>query len=207
MSNVLVINGHQPYPFAKGKLNATLTERARAVLADLGNENCLTSVAEGYDVEAEIAAHQWADVVLMQFPVNWMGVPWSFKRYMDEVNSVGMDGRMTRGDGRTAEAPNSNYGMGGTLGGTRYMLSATLKAPREAFDDPAEPFFAGMSLDDLLRPMHLHAKFFAMAPLPTFAALDVMKKPEVKTDLDRFEMHLREVFATDAQKEADHVAA
>jgi modulator of drug activity B len=31
-------------------------------------------------------------------------------------------------------SPNMNYGMGGTLTGTQYMLSCTLNAPSEAFD-------------------------------------------------------------------------
>ena len=43
-----------------------------------------------------------------------------------------------------------------------------------------------MSLDDLLRPVHLNSKFFGMTPLPTFGAFDVMKNPDVATDLARF---------------------
>ena len=159
-------------------------------------------MADGYDVEAEVECHRWADTVIMQFPVNWMGVPWSFKKYMDEVYTVGMDGRLTAGDGRTAEAPKANYGMGGTLTGTRYMLSATFNAPSEAFDDPEEPFFEGMSVDDLLRPMHLNAKFFGMTPLTTFSSHDVMKNPDVDADLARFDAHLGAVLA-----EVENVAA
>lgn len=202
MSKILILNGAQPYPFAKGTLNATLTKRARAWLEARGNEVRVTTVAEGYDVEAEIASHQWADTVIMQFSVNWMGVPWSFKKYMDEVYTAGMDGRLCRGDGRTAAAPKANYGMGGSLAGTSYMLSATFNAPREAFDNAAEPFFEGMSMDDLLRPMHLNAKFFGMKPLPSFGAFDVMKNPEVEADLALFDMHFETVFA-----EAGDVAA
>jgi modulator of drug activity B len=82
------------------------------------------------------------------------------------------------------------------------MISATFNAPREAFDDPTEPFFEGMSMDDLLRPVHLNAKFFDMKPLPSFGAFDVMKAPQVEADLSRFDAHLDCVFA-----EADHVAA
>ena len=59
--------------------------------------------------------HQWADIVIMQFPVNWMGVPWSFKKYMDEVYTAGMDGRLTTlAMAAQREAPKDNYGMGGT---------------------------------------------------------------------------------------------
>ena len=195
MHNILILNGHQPYPFAQGTLNATLVERARDRLVGLGNDVTVTTIAEGYETEEEVARHQWADVIIMQFPVNWMGVPWSFKKYMDDVYTAGMDGRLCAGDGRTADAPKANYGMGGTLTGTRYMISATLNAPAEAFDDPAEPFFAGSSLDDLLRPVHLNAKFFGMRSLPTYGAFDVMKNPTIEDDLRRFDAHLDAVFA------------
>ena len=201
MSKILILNGAQPYPFAPGGLNATLAERARARLLAQGHEVRLTTVAEGYDVEQEVANHQWADAIILQFPVNWMGVPWSFKKYMDEVYTAGMDGRLCAGDGRTADAPKANYGMGGTLGGTRYMISATFNAPAEAFDTPDEPFFKGASVDDLLRPVHLNAKFFDMAPLPSFAAFDVLKNPEIDADLIRFDAHLDSLFA-----EAEDVA-
>ena len=194
MQRIFIINGHQPYPFAEGKLNAALVDRARTRLAAKGHEVRVSEVAKGYDVEAELANHQWADVVIMQFPVNWMGVPWAFKKYMDEVYTAGMDGRLAAGDGRTADAPKDNYGMGGALTGTKYMLSLTFNAPREAFDDVSQPFFAGGSVDDLMRPMHLNAKFFAMSPLPTFAAFDVIKNPEIEDDFARFDAHLEAHF-------------
>ncbi|MBS8225199.1 NAD(P)H-dependent oxidoreductase [Vannielia litorea] len=202
MTNILILNGAQPYAFSPGGLNAALAERARTRLEGMGHEVRLTTVAEGYDVETEVARHQWADVVLMQFPVNWMGAPWSFKKYMDEVYTAGMDGRLCAGDGRTKEAPTANYGTGGTLTGKRYMLSATFNAPREAFDTPDEPFFQGMSVDDLLRPLHLNARFFGMNPLPTFAAFDVMKNPEIEADFARFDALLDTQF-----REAAHAAA
>ena len=59
----------------------------------------MTIVAEGYDVEREIENHIWANTILMQFPVNWMGVPWSFKKYMDdvykEIPTLTKDGNLT----------------------------------------------------------------------------------------------------------------
>lgn len=202
MTKILILNGAQPYGFAPGGLNATLAGRAKDRLEAQGHDVRLTTVADGYDVEAEVESHRWADTVILQFPVNWMGVPWSFKKYMDEVYTAGMDGRLCAGDGRTAEAPQANYGMGGALTGTRYMISATFNAPSEAFDDSAEPFFEGMSMDDLLRPVHLNARFFGMTPLPSFGTFDVMKNPQVDADLARFDAHLDSLFA-----EAGHVAA
>ena len=202
MSKILILNGAQPYPFAKGELNAAFADRAEHRLRDIGHDVRLTTVSDGYDVDAEIANHQWADIIIMQFPVNWMGVPWSLKKYMDEVYTAGMDGRLCNGDGRSAEAPKTNYGMGGSLSGTRYMLSVTFNAPAEAFNDPAEPFFLGASVDDLLAMVHYNAKFFGMSPLPTFSAHDVMKNPQIDADFVRFDEHLKSNFS-----ETDHVAA
>lgn len=194
MNNILILNGAQPYEFAPGALNAAFVGRASAFLKAQGHNVRVTTVAEGYDPNVEVENHVWADTVIMQFPINWMGVPWVFKKYMDEVYTVGMDGRLCAGDGRNAEAPKANYGMGGTLGGTNYMLSVTFNAPAEAFEDAFEPFFEGGSVDDLLRPMHLNARFFDMAPLPTFAAFDVMKNPQVEADFARFDTHLASLF-------------
>lgn len=202
MSNILILNGAQPYPFAKGELNAAFANRAEAVLKEMGHAVRRTTVAEGFDVEEEIASHQWADLIILQFPVNWMGVPWVLKKYMDEVYTAGMDGRLCSGDGRSEEAPKANYGMGGTLNGVRYMLSVTFNAPAEAFSDPTEPFFEGASVDDLLSMVHFNAKFFAMTPLPTFSAHDVMKNPDIEADFIRFETHLKSLFV-----ETPHVAA
>ncbi len=202
MSKILIVNGTQPYEFAPGKLNASLTRRAADTLRRLGHDVRVTTISDGYDTNSEVDAHVWADVVIMQYPVNWMGVPWSFKKYIDEVYTAGMDGRFSEGDGRTSEAPKANYGMGGKLNSKKYMLSVTFNAPEEAFGDPSEPFFSGDSVDDLLKPMHLNAKFLGMEPLPTFAAFDVMKNATIESDFLRFEAHLDRLFA-----EVDHVAA
>ena len=193
MSKILIINGHQPYPFAKGRLNSSMTQIAKETALLEGHEVRVTSVAEKYDVDTEVANHVWADLIIMQFPANWMGVPWSFKKYMDEVYTAGMDGRLCDGDGRSASEPKSNYGMGGTLKGTRYMLSVTFNAPAEAFDDDTEPFFEGATVDDLLKPVHWNMKFFAAEPMETFSAHDVMKAPETEKDLARFRVHVTSV--------------
>ena len=194
MQKIFVINAHESYPFAPGKLNQTLVERATAHLRDHGYEVQVTTMKDDWQVEAEIDKHVWADAVLLQSPVNWMGMPWSFKRYMDHVYSAGMDGRLCAGDGRTRQDPSRQYGEGGALAGKKYMLSLTFNAPRESFDDPQQRFFAGKGVDDLLWPMHLNFKFFGMQPLPTFACHDVMKNPDIDNDFARFAAHLSEHF-------------
>lgn len=196
MKNVLIINGHQPYPFAQGRLNRTLTELAAARLTELGYTIRTTEIANGWDVEEEIEHHQWADVVFLQFPINWMGTPWSMKKYMDEVYTAGMDGRLCRGDGRRAPGEDHLYGLGGALEDTEYMLSLTFNAPTGAFDNPDAPFFEGRSVDDLLWPTHLNLRFFGMTALPTFSAHDVMKNPNIEADLERFAAHIDANFST-----------
>ena len=194
MKNIFVINAHEEYEFAKGELNRTLAQIALDHLEEAGYATRSITMKDDWQVDAEIENHQWADAVLLQTPVNWMGVPWSFKKYMDFVYSFGMDGRMCKGDGRTRSDPNKQYGTGGTLSGTKYMLSLTLNAPRESFIDPSQTFFGGMSVDDLFKPMHLNFAFFNMEPLPTFACYDVMKNPDVENDRAKYRQHLASVF-------------
>ncbi len=194
MSNVFIINAHEPYPFSEGRLNGTLVEKARNHMENKGYAVQLTTMQAGYDIDDEIEKHRWADVQILQTPCNWMGVPWSFKRYMDQVYSAGMDGRLCDGDGRTRKDAARQYGSGGTLAGKQYMLSITYNAPRTAFDDPAQDFFGGRGVDDLFWPMHLNYKFFGMTPLETFACYDVLKNPDVANDFVRFEAHLDKLF-------------
>ena len=143
-----------------------------------------------WDVAEELDNHQWADVILLQTPVNWMGVPWRFKQYMDEVYSAGMAGQLCDGDGRTRSNPDRQYGSGGTLVGKKYMLSLTFNAPLESFDDENQFLFQGKSLDDLFFPMHMNFRFFGMEPLESFACFDVLKNPDIENDFQRFDAHI-----------------
>ena len=194
MKNVFVINAHEEYEFAKGRLNQTLTDMALEHLKASGYETRLTTMKDDWQVDTEIEKHQWADAVILQTPVNWMGVPWSFKKYMDYVYSFGMDGRLCNGDGRTRSDATKQYGSGGTLVGKKYLLSLTFNAPADSFNDPSQTFFGGKSPDDLFWPMHLNFAFFGMEPLPTFACYDVMKNPQVEQDFERYRGQLKECF-------------
>ena len=194
MSNVLILNAHHYYPFAEGKLKHALVEKARRQLEEKGHDVRVEETNREYDVDEELANHQWADVIILQSPVNWMGVPWSFKKYMDEVYTAGMDGRVTNGDGRSADDPVKNYGAGGTLDGKRYMFSLTFNAPEGAFNDESQYLFQGKDVDDLFFPMHMNFRFFGMEPIETFASYDVMKNPNVERDFQRYEDHLNKHF-------------
>lgn len=102
-----------------------------------------------------------ADVVILQTPVNWMGVTWSMKKYMDEVYTAGMGGQLCSGDGRHRGTDNQ-YGTGGTLQGKKYLLSVTFNAPQDAFNDESQYLFQGKSVDDLFFPVHMNFRFFGM---------------------------------------------
>lgn len=194
MSNVLILNAHHHYPFAEGRLNQALVDLAKQLLESKGHSIRTVKTQDGFDVAEELEHHKWADIIVLQTPINWMGVPWSFKKYMDEVYTAGMDGSLCAGDGRTAEAPKQNYGAGGTLSGKRYMLSLTFNAPEEAFNDATEYLFQGKSVDDLVFPMHMNFRFFGMQPIETFACHDVMKNADVENDFRRYTAHLEKHF-------------
>lgn len=191
VTSILLINGHQPFPTSPGRLNQAFCDRAQAHFETGGATVRQVRTAEPWDLEQEVENQLWADLIFLQFPLNSMGLPWSLKRYLDEVYTAGMDGRLARGDGRSRKDPTRQYGSGGKLEGKRYMLSVTLNAPREAFEDSAQTLFAGRSLDELLAPVHINFAFFALTPLPTFAAHDVSKAPQIEDDFERFDAHLK----------------
>ena len=163
------------------------------MLSAKGHEIRIVKSDGELDVAEQLDNHSWADIMILQTPVNWMGVPWTFKKYMDEVYTAGMGGELCNGDGRSSQAPKENYGTGGTLQGKKYMLSLTFNAPEEAFNNESEYLFQGKSVDDLFFPMHMNYRFFGMEALPTFACYDVMKDAQVENDLVRFEQHLNQV--------------
>ena len=192
MSNILIINAHHHYPFSEGKLNESLVNKAVETLKVKGHQTRVVNIDDEWNVDEELENHQWADSIILQTPVNWMGVPWTFKKYMDEVYTAGMAGALCNGDGRHSDAPKENYGAGGTLKGKTYLLSLTFNAPEEAFDDVSEYLFEGKSVDDLFFPMHMNFRFFGMEPLETFVCYDVMKNPDIEHDLIRFDAHIQQ---------------
>lgn len=194
MSNVLIINAHHQYSFSEGKLNGALVELAQKLLREKGHEIRIVKVDDEWNVAQELENHRWADFILLQTPINWMGMPWTYKQYMDEVYTAGMDGSLCNGDGRSNEQPQKNYGAGGSLSGKKYMLSLTFNAPKEAFENSDAYLFQGKSVDDLLLPMHMNFRFFAMEAMETFACFDVLKNADIQNDFERFRIHLEKNF-------------
>ena len=61
MSNIFIINAHQKYPFAEGRLNNSLAQMADKLLTSRGHATRSVNMEQDWDVDREIANHQWAD--------------------------------------------------------------------------------------------------------------------------------------------------
>tara|TARA_Y100001960_G_scaffold323017_1_gene400629 strand:- start:3276 stop:3860 length:585 start_codon:yes stop_codon:yes gene_type:complete len=191
--NVLIINGHQVQTTSPGKLNATLVEHAKTTLENAGLNVKTSHVDTNYDVEEEVTKFEWADVIIWQIPAFWFNMPWGTKKYIDDVFMHGY-GRIFESDGRTSENPEINYGTGGLLKGTKYMVSMTWNAPKTAFTMENE-FFNQHSVDDVMMGTHKAFQFCGMEKLPSFECHDVMKNPQIDSDLQRLSSHLLENIA------------
>lgn len=189
VKNALIINTHHPYASSPGRLNAALAGYIESTLRDKGYAVRSTRSAEEYDVAEEADKHHWADVIILQGPVNWMGFPWSFKKYQDDVYGK-LGGRLFDSDGRHRDRPGAQYGTGGRDHGKKYMLSLTYNAPREAFGNAGQYLLQGKGVDDMFLPTHLNFRFMGMEPLETFVCYDVHKNPDTENDFRRLALHL-----------------
>ncbi|WP_137162418.1 NAD(P)H-dependent oxidoreductase [Pseudomonas asiatica] len=192
MKKILLLNGGKQFAHSDGRLNATLHEAAIAHLDRAGFDVRQTFIDGGYDAREEVEKFLWADVVIYQMPGWWMGAPWTVKKYIDEVFTAG-HGSLYANDGRTRADHSQKYGSGGLVHGKQYMLSLTWNAPQQAFDDPSD-FFEGKGVDAVYFPFHKANQFLGMTGLPTFLAVDVMKRPDVPAALAAYEAHLDKVF-------------
>ena len=177
MQKILVINGGKTFAHSGGRLNTTLTEwDSEFFTPENGFELKITQVGEeNYDANEEVEKFVWADVVIYHFPIWWMYLPFSLKEYFDKVLTAGHRKGLYYSDGRKASNPERNYGTGGLMQGTRYLVTTTWNAPKTAFTLPEE-FFQGRSVDDgVLFPFHRMNAFCGLEPLPSKHFHDVEK--------------------------------
>jgi modulator of drug activity B len=195
MKHVLIINAHQFYEgISSGKLNRTMADVIRKEMEQRGDEVQETVIEAGYDINAEVDKHVWADFIILQSPVFWFGMPWIYKKYVDEVFTAGlMQQRLLSDDGRTRNDPSQQYGTGGKMQGKRYMMSLTWNAPQEAFGDPQQVLFEGKSVDDVFISNTANYKFCGAEVLPAFSSHDVMKQADIAGDIARLREHLAAV--------------
>jgi modulator of drug activity B len=192
MKKVLIINAHQFFEgISSGRLNTRMINVIKDEMAQSGHAVQETHIEQGYDVQAEVDKHLWADIIILQSPVYWFGAPWIYKKYVDEVFTAGMfQGSFLTGDGRTRGDPSKQYGSGGLMQDKKYMLSLTWNAPREAFGDKDQILFAGKTVDDVFAANTANYKFCGAEILPSFSCHDVMKAPDVEGDIARLREHL-----------------
>lgn len=192
MKKVLIINGHQYYDVvAKGELTKHYIDKASDFFKANGFKVKHTDIEKGYKVEEECEKFQWADYVLFQFPVYWMGVPWIVKKYFDETFTQGVH---YSSDGRSRSDASKLYGSGGLMQGKKYMLSLTYNCPASAFDNK-NSLFDGLSLDEAHVATHKTFQFCGLEPLETYAVHDIFKGDlDLNTELNKFEKVLSKNF-------------
>ena len=195
MKHLLLINAHHFYEkISEGRLNRTMAGVIKDEMEKRGYEVRQTNIESGYDIDAEVQNHVWADLIVLQSPVCWFGTPWIYKKYVDEVFTAGMfEGSFLSGDGRTRDDPSKQYGSGGLMQGKKYMLSLTWNAPQEAFGDKEQVLFAGKTVDDVFVANTANYAFCSAEVLPSFSCHDVMKAPDIDGDIARLRAHLAKI--------------
>ncbi|SFD00234.1 NAD(P)H-dependent oxidoreductase [Collimonas sp. OK412] len=195
MKKALIINAHQFYQgISTGKLNQTMAGIITQEMENRDYEVMQTSIEAGYDIDAEVQKHVRADFIILQSPVYWFGMPWIYKKYVDEVFTAGLvQQSLLADDGRTRQDPGKQYGTGGKMQGKKYMLSLTWNAPEEAFGDAGQVLFQGKSVDDVFVSNTANYRFCGAEILPAFSCHDVMKQADVEGDIARLREHLETV--------------
>jgi len=195
MKNVLIINGHQKYEgIAEGKLTDIYVDSANRFFQDNGFNVKHSVVESNYEVSAELDKFKWADYILFQYPVYWMGVPWITKKYIDEIFSGGGQSVTYESDGRSRDDAAKRYGSGGLMNDKKYMLSLTYNCPTSEFDDK-EGFFDGLSLDEANVATHKIFQFCGAKPMNTYSVHDIFKGDlDMNSEIKVFEEVLQKNF-------------
>jgi modulator of drug activity B len=200
MKHILIINAGQNFAHSSGKYNKTITETTLSFFEKFeAVEVKVTNISEGYNQEEEVEKFVWADYIIYHTPMWWFQVPNGFKKYIDEVFTVGHRKGIYHSDGRTHVNPEINYGTGGMLQGRKYMVTTSWNAPKTAFTLPGE-FFNETSVDDgPLFGFHRMNAFAALEKLPSFHFHDVEKNADVARDMNEYTMHLEQIFELSIQ--------
>jgi modulator of drug activity B len=193
MKKILVINGGQVFPPSEGRLNRTIAEWTVDFFKDKGYEIKLTDIKEEYDPQQEVEKLVWADLIVYHTPIWWYYLPHDLKKYMDIVFNMGHQNGMYFSDGRRSADPKRNYGRGGLMQATKYMLTTTWNAPEEAFTMEGE-FFEQRSVDDgVMYGFHKVNEFLGMSRVESFHFYDVFKNPDIEDFRQRYLKHLEKI--------------
>ena len=139
---ILLINGYTPHPDAGGKLTQTLVDISIQTLSQ--HNDVKTTAVTDYEAAQEYAKFQWADLILLYFPLYWYAVPWGLKRYIDE-----------------------NGQPVALITGKQFGYVTTLAAVRETYA-PGNPLTNGLSVNDLLKPLDVTFRYVGIQPASHF---------------------------------------
>jgi modulator of drug activity B len=195
---VLIINAHLTYPnWTEGALNNAFQNVAKDFFQAKGYEVLETQIESGYTIEEEVEKHLETAIVILQMPVNWFGAPWIYKKYADEVFNSGLHSqKFLSGDGRTREDATKQYGSGGKMQGRKFMICATLNAPKEAFDNPEQNLLQGKSAADLFLNITSNYRFCGYDIAPEFNCYNIFKRDDIANDLESYPLHLEKLLAS-----------
>ena len=188
MKNVLIINGHQKWDgFSEGKLSKSINKKVSEVLKGKFNIN-YSFVDQDYEISEEIQKIKNADIVIYNFPIFWMGSPWKFKKYIDEIFMNGRD-ILFESDGRTRENPDAeNYGNGGLCQTKKFMIISSMNAPEGSFGKGN--FFDG-DFDKLVFWLIKNNHWIGIRnQYPSHVFYDVVKNPTIEQGMLELEEKL-----------------
>ncbi len=132
MSNVLIVSGHSD--LNDSVANKEILERLSQLLPQ-AQIDYLDRLYPNYqiDVAAEQAKLEWADIIVLQFPIFWYAMPSLLTRWIETVFIHGF----------------AHGSRGRQLQGKKLVASFTSGAPAELFQRQA----LGFEIEDLLLPL------------------------------------------------------
>ncbi|MBR2732708.1 MAG: NAD(P)H-dependent oxidoreductase [Selenomonadaceae bacterium] len=179
MKNVVIISGH---PDLKNSVaNKTILDELAAQLpqAEIRKLDELYPDYQ-FDIKAEQAALERADIIAFVYPMNWYGVPGLLKLYIDKVMEHGWA-----------------YGSQGTaLAGKAFIISVTTGVPEAGFTAEG---FVGHTVEELMFPIAKFAEMAKMDCKKIFSVNGMMCVPGVTTDaqkaalIDKAKRHADEI--------------
>ena len=85
MLKILIVNGYETLGQGEAKLSNTIFLLSKQIFLDKGYEAKTTIIEQGYSAEVEYEKFDWADEILIHFPIYWFSVPGLFKTYLDAI--------------------------------------------------------------------------------------------------------------------------
>lgn len=139
------------------------------------------------DVRSEMEKVKWCDVLILQFPLWWFGLPAALKGWVDRVFAIGF----AYGGGQMFNR--------GSFTGKRAMLSLTTGAPASMYQADG----LNGPMENILFPIHHGLRFTGLDVLPPFVAYAINHIGEDGrlAALDAYAERLRTI-ATDAPMES-----